>query len=103
MLNFLIIMKALAEVAGLALVGQGVLYVLAGANREHNVFYRVIRIITRPVVQLTRWITPRLVADRHVPFVAFFLVAGLWVGLTLGKIVECSQQPEHPACQVLRR
>ncbi len=86
MLTMVVILKALAEVAGLALAGQGVLYLLAGAGREQNMFYRVLKIMTSPVIRVTRFITPRFVADQHIGVAAFFLVAGLWLGLTLLKI-----------------
>lgn len=103
MLTIIVILKALMEIAGLALLGQGVLYVLAGANRETNFFYRTIKVITSPVVRVTRLITPRFIADAHVPFVAFFLVAGIWVALTVEKFAQCGSQPDHPACQALQR
>jgi hypothetical protein len=86
MLNVVIILKALAEIAGLALLGQGILFLLAGANREQNIFYRVLRTMTAPVWKFTRLITPRVVADQHIGVAAFFLVAGLWLGLTLWKV-----------------
>ncbi len=86
MLTVVIIFKALAEIAGLALLGQGILHLLAGANREQNVFYRVLKTITSPVWKLTRFITPRVVADAHIGMASFFLVAGLWLGLTLLKV-----------------
>lgn len=85
MLTVILILKALAEIAGLALLGQGVLYVLAGGNREHNVFYKVLSTITTPVLRATRLITPRVVADAHIGVAAFFLVAGLWIALVLLK------------------
>lgn len=85
MLTVVLILKALAEIAGLTLLGQGVLYVLAGGNREHNVFYKVLRTITMPVMRATRLITPRVVADAHIGVAAFFLVAGLWMALVLLK------------------
>jgi hypothetical protein len=86
MLNLIVILKALAEVAGLALIGQGVLHLLAGPTREQNVFYRVLNTITRPVWKLTRVITPRFVPDQHIGVASFFLVAGLWLALTLLKV-----------------
>ncbi len=87
MLTLVVILKALCEIAGLALLGQGVLYVLAGAGREANVFYRVLRVITSPVIRATRAITPRaLVPDSHIGLAAFFLAAGLWLALTIAKI-----------------
>lgn len=98
MLTVIVLVKALVEVAGLALLGQGLVYVLAGAGREQNVFYRVLKIIASPVVKITRWITPKFISDGQIPFLAFVLVAGLWIGLTLEKVAQCAEQPQHPAC-----
>jgi hypothetical protein len=87
MLILVVILKGLAEIAGLTLLGQGILYVFAGGAREQNVFYRVIRTITSPVVKATRFITPRaMVPDAYIGVAAFFLVAGLWFALTLIKV-----------------
>jgi hypothetical protein len=87
MLTVVVILKALAEIAGLALLGQGILVVLAGAQREKNLFYQVLSTITKPVIRATRLITPRaLVPDAYIGVAAFFLVAGLWLALTLVKI-----------------
>ena len=92
------VLQLLASLVLLFLLGQGVLYVLAGRNREGNLFYQVFQITTRPVLRLTRRITPKVIVDRHIPFVAFLLVAWVWVILavwilpdlacTLGK-TEC--------------
>lgn len=98
MLTVIVLIKALVEVAGLALLGQGLVYVLAGAGREQNVFYRVLKIIASPAVKITRWITPKAVGDAQIPFLAFALVAGLWMGLTFEKVQQCAEQPQHPAC-----
>ena len=86
MLTLVVVLKALAEVAGLALLGQGILYLLAGASREQNLFYRVIQTITAPIIRFTRLITPRLVPDRQIGLAAFFLVAGIWLALTIVKV-----------------
>jgi hypothetical protein len=98
MLTLVVILKALAEIAGLALVGQGILYVLAGAGREKNLFYRILKSMTAPVVKAMRFITPRFVSDQHVPLVAFFFVAGLWLALSIEKVQLCRENPAHPAC-----
>lgn len=92
------ILKGLLEVAGLALVGQGILYLLAGAGREHNVFYRVLKIIALPAWKVARFITPRAISDQHVGLAAFFLVVGLWLGLSIEKAQQCRLQPESPLC-----
>ena len=86
MLTLIVVLKALTEVAGLALLGQGILFLLAGASREQNVFYRVIQTITGPIIRFTRLITPRFVSDRHIGLAAFFLVAGIWLALTILKV-----------------
>ena len=57
-LLLVVIAKALAELAGMFLLGRGLLYVLAGRNRENNIFYQVISIVTNPVIRAARWVTP---------------------------------------------
>jgi len=81
-----VVLKAISEVAGLALLGQGVLAILAGAAREANVFYRVLSVMTSPVRSATRWLVPRFVLDRHIGFAAFALVAMLWIVLYVAKV-----------------
>jgi hypothetical protein len=78
MLMLLDILKALLEVAGLALLGQGLLFLLAGAKRQGNVVYQAFATVTRPVIRFTRFITPRVVLDRHLGLVAFLFVAMAW-------------------------
>lgn len=77
------ILRALVEVAGFALLGQGVLAVLAGKYREQNLFYRILRAVTQPVVRAVRLVTPRVILDAHVPALTFFLLFWLWIALAL--------------------
>ena len=86
MYEIIVILKALTEIAGVALLGQGVLWVIAGSRREQNVVYGLFRALTMPVMRATRWVTPRVVLDQHLGLVAFFLVLLLWLGLTAMKI-----------------
>ena len=86
MYDVIVILKGLTEVAGVAMIGQGVLYVVAGAKRDQNVVYRIFKTLTSPVMKATRWVTPRVVLDRHLGLVAFFLLIILWFGLTVMKI-----------------
>ena len=83
------ILRTLVEVAGFALLGQGALAVLAGKYREQNLFYRVLRIVTSPVVRAVRFITPRLVLDTHIPVLTFFLLFWLWIVLAFAKRHLC--------------
>lgn len=91
MLVLVSMLKLLAEIALLALVGQGVLALLAGAKRDRNVFYQMLQIMTRPFIAAARRITPKVVLDRHVPIVAFLLLAFVWLAATLAKISICVQ------------
>lgn len=84
-LYLLSIARALVEVAGLALLGQGILALLAGKQRHQNIFYKLLQIVTGPVVRLVRWISPRVILDAHIPFVTFFILAWLWIGLAVAK------------------
>lgn len=89
MLLFVSSVKLIAEIALLALLGQGALYVLAGARRETNVFYRLLKVMTNPFVRGARLVSPRVVLDRHLPLVAFVLMAFVWVVATVYKIQLC--------------
>jgi len=86
MYEIIVILKALTEVAGVAFLGQGVLWVLAGAKREENLVYKLFRTLTSPVTRVTRIITPRVVLDQHIGLVAFFLLMVIWLVLTAFKI-----------------
>ena len=77
------VLKALLEVAGFALLGQGVVALFAGAKRDQNFVYVLFKIISSPVTRLTRFICPRFIPDRHIPFYSFGLVFWAWAGLII--------------------
>ena len=83
------ILRALVEVAMLFLVGQGLLAVLAGSRRHTNTIYQLFVLITSPVVKIVRRISPPQVIDKHLPFVAFFVLFWLWIGLAWLKRLYC--------------
>lgn len=91
MLLVVTVLKLVAEIALLALAGQWLLGLLAGQRREGNFFYRVLHTMTRPFVVAARAITPRVILDRHVPLVAFLLLAFGWLCATAAKISLCLQ------------
>ncbi len=86
MFEIIVILKALTEIAGVAMLGQGVLWVVAGSKRDQNLVYGFFKTLTSPVMKATRWITPRVVLDRHLGLVAFFWLLVLWVVFTVMKI-----------------
>lgn len=79
------VLRALVEVAMLALLGQGMVGLLSGARRQTNPIYRLFAVVTRPVIRLVRVLTPGAILDRHVPIVAFFLLFWLWIFLAWAK------------------
>lgn len=98
-----IVVKALLELAGLFLIGQGLLYVLAGQRREQNWFYQLFKILTRPLTAFARLITPKLVVDRHIPLVAFLLVIWAWLFLLLWVLPEMCGSPTIDCAPLLQR
>jgi hypothetical protein len=86
MYEVIVILKALTEVAGVAFLGQGVLWLLAGSKRDQNIVYNLFKTITSPATKATRIITPRIIIDAHIGLVAFFLLIVLWLALTAFKI-----------------
>ncbi len=82
--------KLVAEIALMALFGQWVLGLLVGQRRDSNLFYRLLGVLTGPFIKGARALSPRsIVLDRHVPLVAFLLVAFVWLFATLAKIQIC--------------
>lgn len=88
-------LKLLAEIALMALAAQWVLGLLAGAKREQNLVWQLFDVVTRPLVRGARLITPPVVIDRHLPMVAFLLLAFLWIVVTVTKIDLCVQIGVH--------
>lgn len=82
-------LRALFQVAMLFLLGQGVLALLAGSRRHDNIVYKLFVLLTSPIVKATRKITPKQIVDKHVPFVAFFLLFWLLFAVSVLKRAYC--------------
>lgn len=87
-LLLVVILKALAELAGMFLAGRGLLYLLAGMKRMDNVFYQVMAVLTDPIIRAVRWIMPRVVMDSYIPAIAFGLVAWIWFAIVFWALPE---------------
>jgi hypothetical protein len=85
-LNFL---QLLLYIPLLALLGQAVLYVLAGHKRQENFFYQLLQLISRPFTFVVRKATPAKVSDQHVPVVTFFMLLIAYAVVTFEKIALC--------------
>ena len=88
-LHLLLILRALAEIAGMFLLARGALFLLAGGGRQRNIVYQLFSIITRPVLGATRWLMPQAVSDRFIPALAFFLLFWLWIALAYVRQLVC--------------
>ena len=98
------VVKALAEVAGFALIGQGILYLFAGANREKNFAYLMLKAVTSPVFKTARFLTPRFVLDRHLWMLAVLLVFVVWFIAAQYKLSLClTQYRDNPSCSEMLR
>jgi hypothetical protein len=73
----------------LALLGQAVLYVIAGHKRQENFFYQLLQLISKPFTFLVRKATPAKVSDQHVPIVTFFMLLIVYAVITFEKINLC--------------
>jgi hypothetical protein len=89
MLSFLTFAQLILFLALLFLLGQGVLWVLAGAKRDGNFVYQLFQIINKPWLKGARAMAPKQVDDAHVGFVAFFVVVVLYGAVTLARIEHC--------------
>jgi uncharacterized protein YggT (Ycf19 family) len=92
MLTALNLIQLVLYIALLALLGQGLLYILAGPGRDSNFFYKLLQVLTKPFTFVVRKITPKQVSDQQVPIVAFLLLAVIYAVVTFEKIQLCVGQ-----------
>jgi len=88
-LQILNVIQLIFYIGLLAMLGQGLLFVLAGQKREQNLFYQLFQTINRPGGGMARLVSPKKIAPQHVPWVAFFMLAVLYLAVTLAKIEHC--------------
>src|SRR5262245_3458648 len=102
-LLLVVIAKALAELAGMFLLGRGLLWLLAGRRRMDNIFYQVLAIVTDPLLRFTRWIAPRFVLDSHMPWLAFGLVLWLWLAIVFWVLPEMCSSGQYDCSSLMER
>ena len=74
-------LRAVVEMLGLCLIGQGILYLLAGSRRQQNAIYRFFDLLTRPPRQVAAFLLPKEVSEKLVGVLALVLLFVLWIGL----------------------
>ena len=83
--DIVVTLRIMVEICLFSLIGQGVLAVLPGVDRETNFFYRVLKTLASPGWRVARWISPKFVVDQHIGWVALFILALLWLSLAIAK------------------
>ncbi len=75
MLRFLNILQVILYIPLLSLLGQGVLFVLAGGRHQNNVFYKLLSTLSSPFTLVVRKLTPKSLSNAQVGFITFMLIA----------------------------
>lgn len=99
----LVIVKAIIEVAGMALLGQFLVGIFAWGRREGNVVYRLFQTVTSPFTWIARKLSPRVVLDQHIPLVTFMLLLFAWVFVVFQLRSTCLADPQQRACPPLQQ
>ena len=89
---FLAVVHNMVMLVGILYLAQLLVGVFNWPARENNVVYCMFRFLTSPVTKAVRAITPKKVADKHVPFVAFGLLFWLYLMLIALRLYE--RRPE---------
>jgi hypothetical protein len=100
---FLVIVKAIIEVAALALLGQFIVGIFAWGRREGNVVYRLFQTVASPFTWIARKVSPRVVLDQHIPLVAFLLLTFAWLVVLFQLRASCLADPLQQACPPLQQ
>jgi hypothetical protein len=91
MLLAVMILKSLAELSLMFLAGRFVLGLLVGERRQANVVWQLLDVAAKPVLWLTRRISPGVILDRHIPLAAAGWLSMAWLLLVAVKINLCLQ------------
>jgi hypothetical protein len=65
--DVVVTLRVLVEICLCALIGQGVLSVLPGVDREKNLFYLILKTIASPGWRVARWVSPRSIKETFEP------------------------------------
>lgn len=99
MLPFLNGLQLVLYIALLSLLGQGLLFLLAGHKRDSNFFYKLLQLIGKPFTLPLRKVLPRQVGDHQVPVVAFFLLLLLSFMVFVERGFLLCEQLGHTGCR----
>ena len=79
MVFFLSALRAVVELIGLCLIGQAVLYAVAGERRRQNAIYRLFDLVTQPPRALVRRVLPARASHGTVAVLTFVSLFMTWI------------------------
>jgi hypothetical protein len=74
-------LRSVVEMLGLCLLGQAMLYLLAGKNRDKNPIYQFFALISRRPQQLVAQALPANTSAWFIRVACFLLLFMLWIAL----------------------
>jgi hypothetical protein len=89
MLLAVVIVKSLIELSLMFIIGRFLLGLLAGPNRDNNVFWQLLDVASKPALWITRKCSPRLILDQHIPLATSSWLIIAWVLVVQLKIDMC--------------
>ena len=99
----LVIIKAILEIAALALIGQFLVGIFAWGRRGENVIYKLFQVIASPFTRLVRLVTPKFVVDQHIPLATFLLLGFAWLFVLFELRATCVANPAQRSCPPLEQ
>lgn len=73
--------RAILEMLGLCLLGQGMLYILAGQSRAKNRIYQLFDLLTKAPRRVVAALLPRSSSETVIGIISFVVLLLLWLGL----------------------
>ena len=98
MLLAVVIAKSLIELSFMFILGRFLLGLLAGPNRDNNVFWQLLDVAAKPALWITRKISPKLILDQHIPLATSSWLLIAWV-LTLQLKIEICLEMGSTTCR----
>lgn len=83
MLFLIAALRAIIEMLGLCLIGQGMLALLAGSKRQANPIYRLFALITHAARRVVAHLLPKAAGEKTIGICCFVVLFCLWIGLAL--------------------
>lgn len=83
MLSVLFVFKGMLELAMAFLLAQGILWalllLLQPGRYLENPIYQLLQVVTKPLIGLSRKVSPKFVVQKHLGLYAFWMLCVMWL------------------------